>query len=273
MADKDRGQNCVNDLGENLKENKEQEVTNLNPNSLTSLTLEKFPSTKEGKGESQQQEMETSTGISNDLDAIQNKVVDLNNVETHLQLNVTADTCVGLTSLMQDKNSKQVNLDTKSGLAAKGKTKGETSNVPQQAMKPAYGIQNNFRQVSNNIGKFTPNNRNNKETTKQPLISDNTTNNQPKNPFPNTKKDLVRQPAPYTVVHTLATTLRLNQAKNEIPIEFSTPKVTTKQGLPIVIFKKEDFMVKLAARCKFTSVGKFSNTMPKLELIRKNFIL
>lgn len=32
-------------------------------------------------------------------------------------------------------------------------------------------------------------------------------------------------------------------------------------------------MVKLAERCKFTLVGKFSNIMPKVELIRWNFIL
>lgn len=32
-------------------------------------------------------------------------------------------------------------------------------------------------------------------------------------------------------------------------------------------------MVKLATRCKFTFVGKFSNTMPKVEFIRRSFIL
>lgn len=79
-------------------------------------------------------------------------------------------------------------------------------------------------------------------------------------------------PAPYTVIQTLAARLRLNQAKNETPIEFTSPKITTKQGLPTVIFNKEDFMVKLAARRKFTLVGKFSNTMPKVEMIR-SFIL
>lgn len=32
-------------------------------------------------------------------------------------------------------------------------------------------------------------------------------------------------------------------------------------------------MMKLAARCKFTLIGKFSNTMPKVGLIRRSFIL
>lgn len=65
----------------------------------------------------------------------------------------------------------------------------------------------------------------------------------------------------------------MSQAKNEIPIELSNPKITAKQGVPAVIFKKEDFVVKLAERCKYSLVRKFSNTMPKVELIRKNFIL
>lgn len=31
-------------------------------------------------------------------------------------------------------------------------------------------------------------------------------------------------------------------------------------------------MVKFADRCKFTVVGKFSNTMPRMDVIRKSFI-
>ncbi|MCD7457219.1 hypothetical protein HAX54_034510, partial [Datura stramonium] len=41
---------------------------------------------------------------------------------------------------------------------------------------------------------------------------------------------------------------RDNQAKNEIPIELTTLKFTSRQGLPTIIFKKEDFMVNLAER-------------------------
>ncbi|KAH0742160.1 hypothetical protein KY290_035203 [Solanum tuberosum] len=35
----------------------------------------------------------------------------------------------------------------------------------------------------------------------------------------------------------------------------------------------DDFMNKLAVDCKYTLIGKFSTTMPKIELIRKSFIL
>ncbi|KAH0781438.1 hypothetical protein KY290_001036 [Solanum tuberosum] len=87
------------------------------------------------------------------------------------------------------------------------------------------------------------------------------------------KSELVPEPGPFTVVQSYATRLRANQAKNEVPIELSIPKIITRQGLPAVIIKKEDYMVNLAARYRFTLVGKFTNTMPKIELIRKSFIL
>lgn len=45
-----------------------------------------------------------------------------------------------------------------------------------------------------------------------------------------------------------------------------------KQGLPAIVFNKEDFMVKLVDSNKFTLFGKFSSTMPKVYQIRKNFI-
>lgn len=60
---------------------------------------------------------------------------------------------------------------------------------------------------------------------------------------------------------------------NTIPMELSKPKYTTKQGLHAVIFNKDDFMVKLADSGKFVLIGKFSGTMPKVELIRKDFIV
>lgn len=51
------------------------------------------------------------------------------------------------------------------------------------------------------------------------------------------------------------------------------PEITTKQGLPAVLYVKKEVMKDLAATCKYTLIGKFSNTMPKVELIRNNFIL
>ena len=46
-----------------------------------------------------------------------------------------------------------------------------------------------------------------------------------------------------------------------------------KQGFPDVLLDKDDYYVKLAEVCKYTLVGKFTNTMPKMELVRKSFIL
>lgn len=116
--------------------------------------------------------------------------------------------------------------------------------------------------------------RKKKNPTKQPQVpNDKPVNNLQTQSWPNLKKDLVPEPAPYTVVQTLASKLRMNQARIETPIDLSTPKFTTKQCLHAVIFNKEDFMGKLAARYKYTLVGKVSNTMPKFELIRRSFIL
>uniref|UniRef100_M1BVX7 DUF4283 domain-containing protein n=1 Tax=Solanum tuberosum TaxID=4113 RepID=M1BVX7_SOLTU len=56
-------------------------------------------------------------------------------------------------------------------------------------------------------------------------------------------------------------------------VKLTTPEVTTKQGLPAVLFVKEEVLGPLAEVCKYTLIGKFTHTMPKMELIRKSFIL
>ncbi|KAH0768928.1 hypothetical protein KY290_012909 [Solanum tuberosum] len=88
-----------------------------------------------------------------------------------------------------------------------------------------------------------------------------------------TKQDQNAEPAPYTVVQTLAARLRQIHATHATSIELVPPRHTTKQGQPAVIYDMDDFMNKLTVDCKYTLVGKFSNTMPKIELIRKSFIL
>lgn len=79
------------------------------------------------------------------------------------------------------------------------------------------------------------------------------------------KSNQIPEPPAFTIIHSYAAKLRANQANNEVPIELSPPIFSTRQGLPTVIFKKEDFMNTLAKKCKYTLVGKFSNTMPKME--------
>ncbi|KAG5604920.1 hypothetical protein H5410_026412, partial [Solanum commersonii] len=73
-------------------------------------------------------------------------------------------------------------------------------------------------------------------------------NQQPMHSQNNVKKDLVPEPSPYTIVQSFAARLRQNQAKNDTLIELSDPIDTSRQGLPAVIFDKDDFMIKLAAR-------------------------
>lgn len=56
------------------------------------------------------------------------------------------------------------------------------------------------------------------------------------------------------------------------PCNITSPVITTKKGKADVIFKREEYMVKFVDRCKFTVVGKFQHTMPKMETIRRSFI-
>ncbi|KAH0716637.1 hypothetical protein KY290_012824 [Solanum tuberosum] len=97
----------------------------------------------------------------------------------------------------------------------------------------------------------------------------------PNNPIENlnTKEDKSTEPAPYTVVQTLAARLRQIHATHAASIELVPPRHTTKQGQPAVIYDMDDFMNKLAVDCKYTLIGKFSTNMPKIDLIRKSFIL
>ncbi|OIT33237.1 hypothetical protein A4A49_26417 [Nicotiana attenuata] len=88
----------------------------------------------------------------------------------------------------------------------------------------------------------------------------------------NNKQPSSSPPPPPTITHSFVNRLRARHESKIKPIPFTPPKITTKQGQPAVVFKKEDYMVKFADRCKFTIVGKFSNTMPRTETIRKSFI-
>ncbi|KAG5576485.1 hypothetical protein H5410_056619 [Solanum commersonii] len=97
-----------------------------------------------------------------------------------------------------------------------------------------------------------------------PRISSNFDKQVPKANTNNVRSDLVQ---------TYADRLRYNQAKCDVPITLTAPEITTKQDLLVVLYVKEKVMRDLAAACKYTLIGKFSNTMPKVELIRNNFIL
>ena len=47
----------------------------------------------------------------------------------------------------------------------------------------------------------------------------------------------------------------------------------TRQGFPAVLLDEDDNYLKLNEVCKYTLKGKFTNMMPKMELVRKSFIL
>ncbi|KAG5605819.1 hypothetical protein H5410_027311 [Solanum commersonii] len=67
--------------------------------------------------------------------------------------------------------------------------------------------------------------------------------------------------------------IKHNQAKCEVSINLTAYEITMKQGLHVVLYVKEEIIRDLAAFCKYTLIRKFSTTMPKVDLIRNNFIL
>lgn len=64
--------------------------------------------------------------------------------------------------------------------------------------------------------------------------------------------------------------IHTNQAT--IVVLRTIPKKTTKLGKPAVMFDMNDYMHTLTVDCKYTFVGTFNTTMPKVELISKRFI-
>ncbi|KAK4707459.1 hypothetical protein R3W88_033006 [Solanum pinnatisectum] len=60
--------------------------------------------------------------------------------------------------------------------------------------------------------------------------------------------------------------------ENATPMDILPPIISTRQGYPSITFHEDDFMQKMPGRCRFTLVGKFTNAMPKMEVIRKSFI-
>ncbi|XP_016477103.2 uncharacterized protein LOC107798602 [Nicotiana tabacum] len=57
-------------------------------------------------------------------------------------------------------------------------------------------------------------------------------------------------PSPPTITQSLATKLRARQTAKIAPIEFTPPRITTKQGQSTVMFTRKDCMVSLANRCQ-----------------------
>ncbi|KAH0634835.1 hypothetical protein KY284_037621 [Solanum tuberosum] len=55
------------------------------------------------------------------------------------------------------------------------------------------------------------------------------------------KTDPLAAPAPYTVVQIYVDRLRYNQAKCDTPINLTTPEITTKQGLPAVLYGQAEY--------------------------------
>ncbi|KAG5616051.1 hypothetical protein H5410_015875 [Solanum commersonii] len=163
---------------------------------------------------------------------------------------------------------------------SKAITQHESTAAPQNSKERVnMHYQQNFPRISNNYARYDPNLQKNKNVASQDNYTYNQgnegqLNNQHHPSAPNkTKQDNTPEPAPFTIIQSFAAKLRYNQSKVETPIELNNPIHTNRQGLPAVLLEEDDYNIKLAESCKYTLVGKFTNTMPKMEVIRKSFIL
>lgn len=74
-------------------------------------------------------------------------------------------------------------------------------------------------------------------TSKFPTRKTNQTSGNHNN-FP--KKDQVQEQAPYTVIQIYADRLRYTQSKRGVTIKLTDPEITTKHGLPAVLYVKDE---------------------------------
>ncbi|TMW80675.1 hypothetical protein EJD97_016922, partial [Solanum chilense] len=105
---------------------------------------------------------------------------------------------------------------------------GNLQNVGRRTDSARINYQTNFPKISSNFDR--PSNRNRMDKSDPPLGN---TDNLPKNAQ-------IPEPAPYTVIQTYADRLRFNQSKKGVSINLSDPEITTKQGLPTVLYVKDE---------------------------------
>ncbi|TMW82702.1 hypothetical protein EJD97_005271, partial [Solanum chilense] len=86
---------------------------------------------------------------------------------------------------------------------------------------------NNFPKISSNFDRNI--NRNVADKNDTPLANSDKV----------AKIDQPQEPAPYTVIQTYADRLRFNQSKKDVSIRLTEPEITTKQGLPAVLYVKD----------------------------------
>lgn len=124
---------------------------------------------------------------------------------------------------------------------------GKIPNIYCNAPILSHALLHNHNNVSKKLGIFAPNNAQHKAS---------------------------HAPEPRPQSGSLSVYKALSSGRNEGKAHSNnSSKITTKQGLLAVVFKFDDYKVKLAQRCKFTLIGKFDNIMPKMEVIRRKFIL
>ncbi|KAH0672721.1 hypothetical protein KY284_023808 [Solanum tuberosum] len=172
----------------------------------------------------------------------------------------------------KDKEGKQDQLKEINQQGGKNRTQDSND-------KANMDYHNNFPKISNNYTRYVTNPPRNRDDASK-VNNDTAQNNgkqlngqQQSQDQNNNKMGKIPEPAPFTIVQSFAARLRYNQSKNEIPIILNDPMHTVRQGLPAVLLEETDYSIKLADFCKHTLVGIFTNTMPKMELIRRSFTL
>lgn len=187
-------------------------------------------------------------------------------------------------AVKEKKNFERAKLDQ--GQRNSGKQNDQTKhsykqgegNFDNQLNRAREEYHSNFPRISNNFERYDPKLQTNcihKQASQAYQSTTRDTNNhqQGQQSSKNNKNEQSDEPAPYTMIQSFAARLRYNQAQNESPITLNEPIHTTRQGFLVVLIDENDNYVKLAEICKYTLVGKFTNTMPRMEQVRNSFVL
>ncbi|TMX04040.1 hypothetical protein EJD97_011818, partial [Solanum chilense] len=169
------------------------------------------------------------------------------------------------------KESQQIHKQSSTQAQRQENSQQGENNSANHSNRTIVNFQSNFPKISNNFTRYDPNSQIDRNKQMNNDVQGNARppniQQQGQNISNNVKQGKISEPAPYTVVQSFAARLRYNQSKNEIPIVLNDPIHTTRQGYPAVLLDENDYYVKLAECNKYTFVGKFTNTMPKMELV------
>lgn len=175
------------------------------------------------KAQVSNQEAQGKSTYSNNT--ILNDAKSVDNVSTQLQSNAIEENVMQLTSSVQqiECDSKSTDLpppiepnSEKNSNVQAGK-EDRHNDKQNHSKKPQFSIPHDLNKPTSNFKKHVPNSK----SKQKPLVENHAKDKGPANSNNNPKNKHILEPDPFTIVHSFATKMRSNHAKNETLIELS----------------------------------------------------